>query len=121
MQKLSRKAIDMFDTAEQRRHALYGALSQVPEGKVVTYGQLAKLAGLGRAARWVGSQLKKLPEGTNLPWHRVLNHTGRLSVPEGSEVWIEQIQRLRAEGVNVVGGRVSLRLYKWHAFDGMSI
>jgi len=121
LQNSLRKAIYMFSTAEQRRQALYIALSQVPEGKVVTYGQLAGLAGLGRAARWVGSQLKKLPDGTNLPWHRVLNHAGRLSVPEGSEVWVEQIQRLRAEGVNVVSGRVSLRHYKWHAFDEMSI
>lgn len=111
----------MLSTAEQRQQALYIALSQVPAGKVITYGQLASLAGLGRAARWVGSQLKKLPEGTSLPWHRVLNHSGRLSVPVGSEVWIEQIQRLRAEGVIVVGGRVSLRQFNWHVFDGTSI
>lgn len=103
----------MLETAEQRREALYLALAAVPSGKVVTYGQLAQLAGLGRAARWVGSQLKKLPEDGKLPWHRVLGCSGRLSVPEGSAVWVEQIQRLRAEGVNVVGGKVNLRQYKW--------
>lgn len=103
----------MFDTAEQRRQAFYTALSQVPAGKVVTYGQLARLAGLGRAARWVGSQLKKLPEGSRLPWHRVINQAGRLSVPEGSQKWVEQTQRLRAEGVIIVHGRVSLRHYQW--------
>lgn len=100
--------------AEQRRMALYAALGSIPAGQVVTYGQLAALAGLGRAARWVGSQLKRLPEGSQLPWHRVINHQGRLSVPVGSDTWMEQIQRLRAEGVNVTDGKVCLRRYQWH-------
>lgn len=42
---------------EARREALYLVLAQVPEGKVVSYGELAQLAGLGRAARWVGRTL----------------------------------------------------------------
>ncbi|KPA98464.1 putative methylated DNA-protein cysteine methyltransferase, partial [Pseudomonas asplenii] len=56
--------------AQMRRTALYLTLDQVPEGKVVTYGQLAELAGLGRAARWVGRTLSQLPADTRLPWHR---------------------------------------------------
>ncbi|MDF9905507.1 UNVERIFIED_ORG: alkylated DNA nucleotide flippase Atl1 [Pseudomonas reinekei] len=47
--------------AQIRRTALYLTLAQVPEGKVVSYGQLAELAGLGRAARWVGRTLSQLP------------------------------------------------------------
>ncbi len=67
-----------------RRTALYSTLAQVPEGKVVSYGQLAELAGLGRAARWVGRTLSQLPGDTRLPWHRVLGAGGRISLPLGS-------------------------------------
>ena len=70
--------------ADIRRTALYSTLMQVPEGYVVTYGQLAELAGLGRAARWVGRTLSQLPEGSRLPWHRVVAAGGRISLPAGS-------------------------------------
>lgn len=102
-----------FTEAARRREALYAALAQVPAGSVVTYGQLAGLAGLGRAARWVGTQLGRLPEDSSLPWHRVINQAGRLSLPEGSAAWHEQCQRLRNEGIQVCNGRVSLRRYRW--------
>ncbi len=92
---------------------LYGALAQVPPGRVVTYGQLAQLAGLGRAARWVGTQLSRLPADSTLPWHRVINAAGRLSLPEGSDGWLEQCQRLRSEGIQLYNGRVSLAHYRW--------
>ena len=78
----------------------------VPAGYVVTYGQLAEAAGLGRAARWVGRTLSQLPDDTRLPWHRVLRSDGRIAMPEGSAGWREQSQRLRAEGVAVENGRV---------------
>lgn len=102
-----------FTDAARRREMLYVTLAQVPAGTVVTYGQLAELAGLGRAARWVGTQLRNLPDDSKLPWHRVINQAGRLSVPEGSETWLEQSQRLRTEGVQVSNGRVSLQRYRW--------
>ena len=64
---------DILQTpAEIRRTALYSTLMMVPAGYVVTYGQLAEAAGLGRAARWVGRTLSQLPDDTRLPWHRVL-------------------------------------------------
>lgn len=104
---------EKFSEAARRREMLYVTLAQVPAGTVVTYGQLAELAGLGRAARWVGTQLRNLPDGSKLPWHRVINQAGRLSVPEGSATWLEQSQRLRSEGVQVSNGRVSLQRYRW--------
>lgn len=106
-------ATQKFTDAATRREMLYALLAQVPAGSVVTYGQLAELAGLGRAARWVGTQMRNLPDGSRLPWHRVINQAGRLSVPEGSETWLEQCQRLRSEGVQVSNGRVSLQRYRW--------
>ncbi|WP_027590770.1 MGMT family protein [Pseudomonas sp. RL] len=103
-----------FDTPQPRREALYAVLAQVPAGKVVTYGQLAQLAGLGRAARWVGRTLAQLPDETRLPWHRVLAAGGRLSLPAGSPAGDEQRARLRDEGLLLDGNRVDLRRHGWH-------
>ncbi|WP_372866902.1 MGMT family protein [Pseudomonas sp.] len=102
---------------EARREALYMALAQVPPGKVVSYGQLAELAGLGRAARWVGRSLSQLPQGTTLPWHRVIAASGRLSLPAGSDSGAEQRQRLRAEGVLVINDRVDIRRHGWRPME----
>src|SRR5476651_1006403 len=99
--------------AQIRRTALYLTLAQVPEGKVVSYGQLAELAGLGRAARWVGRTLSQLPDGTSLPWHRVLGAGGRVSLPVGSVSGDEQRARLRAEGVTVQNNRVNMQRHGW--------
>ena len=54
-----------------REQRVYIALAEVPTGRVVTYGQLADLAGLPRAARLIGHILRNLPAETTLPWHRV--------------------------------------------------
>ncbi|WP_348983722.1 MGMT family protein [Microbulbifer sp. CAU 1566] len=87
------------------------ALAQVPSGRVVTYGGLAELAGLPRAARLVGQTLRKLPKDTRLPWHRVLNAQGRISLPEpGAQ---RQIRRLESEGIVLIKGRVDLVHYRW--------
>jgi methylated-DNA-protein-cysteine methyltransferase-like protein len=99
--------------AEARRAALYLTLHQVPEGKVVTYGQLAELAGLGRAARFVGRTLSQLPDGSTLPWHRVIAAGGRLSLAAGTVSGEEQRARLRAEGVTVRNNRVDIQCHGW--------
>lgn len=104
-------------SAEARREALYLVLAQVPAGKVVSYGELARLAGLGRAARWVGRTLGQLPEGTALPWHRVLGAGGRLSLAVGTPAGNEQRARLRAEGVAILNERVDIRRHGWRPME----
>ncbi|MNZ55801.1 methylated-DNA--protein-cysteine methyltransferase [compost metagenome] len=99
---------------DQRRSALYAALAQIPPGRVVSYGQLGELAGLGRAARWVGRCLSQLPNDSALPWHRVVAAGGRLSLPAGSAAGDEQRRRLAAEGVTMLAGRLDIRRYGWH-------
>jgi methylated-DNA-protein-cysteine methyltransferase-like protein len=99
--------------SEARRTALYLTLHQVPEGKVVSYGQLAELAGLGRAARFVGRTLSQLPDGSTLPWHRVLGAGGRLSLAAGTVSGEEQRARLRAEGVTIRNNRVDMTRHGW--------
>ncbi|MDO3381875.1 MGMT family protein [Gilvimarinus algae] len=94
------------------RTALYTALAQVPPGRVLTYGQLARLAGRPGAARWAGSVLRQLPEHSQLPWHRVLNAAGRLSLGPGSAGQLQR-QRLQDEGVIFTGERVDLTIYGW--------
>ncbi|SQF95824.1 methylated-DNA--protein-cysteine methyltransferase [Paucimonas lemoignei] len=103
--------------ADVRRTALYMTLHQVPEGKVVSYGQLAELAGLGRAARWVGRTLSQLPDGTSLPWHRVIGAGGKVSLQAGTPSGDEQRARLRAEGVLVQNNRVDIRRHGWRPME----
>ncbi len=102
------------DSPAARREALYLTLAQVPPGRVVSYGQLADLAGLGRAARWVGRVLGQLPDGTALPWHRVVGAGGRMSLAAGTPSGTEQRARLRAEGVTLRNDRVDMRRHGWH-------
>jgi len=103
--------------AQTRRTALYMKLAQVPPGKVVSYGQLAELAGLGRAARYVGRTLSQLPGDSKLPWHRVLGAGGRLSLPAGSACGDEQRARLREEGVSILNNRVDIQRHGWRPVE----
>ena len=105
---------DPLNSPQARREALYLVLAQVPAGKVVSYGQLARLAGLGRAARWVGRTLAQLPDDSRLPWHRVVSASGRLSLPAATPAGAEQRARLRTEGLILVGDRVDMRRHGWH-------
>ncbi|WLG69392.1 MGMT family protein [Pseudomonas brassicacearum] len=110
-------SLDTENAAQIRRTTLYLALAQVPAGKVVTYGQLAEMAGLGRAARWVGRTLSQLPNDTKLPWHRVLGAGGRISLPVGSASGDEQRARLRMEGISVLNNRVDIQRHGWRPVE----
>jgi len=87
---------------------------RIPKGRVATYGQVASLAGLAGHARQVGYALHALPDGTVVPWHRVVNAAGRISTratPGG-----ELVQRLllEKEGIRLDGrGRVPLDQLRW--------
>ncbi len=106
-------ALEPSASPEARRTALYSVLVAIPAGKVVSYGELAALAGLGRAARWVGRTLSQLPDDTRLPWHRVLGAGGRLSLAAGTPSGDEQRARLRAEGLTLRNDRVDMRRHGW--------
>ncbi len=93
---------------------IYAVVRRVPKGRVATYGQVAALAGIPGAARLVGYALHALRSGTVVPWHRVVNAQGRLSLGRtvaGGD--LAQRRRLEAEGVEFVGGRISLRRFGW--------
>ncbi|MDR9827944.1 MGMT family protein [Vibrio sp. FNV 38] len=91
---------------------IFAVIHQIPHGKVSTYGDIAKFAGYPGYARQVGAALKKLPQGSKLPWHRVINSQGKISL-QGNDL-SRQMAELRQEGVLVAeGGKVALRQYRW--------
>ncbi|EGI7607378.1 MGMT family protein [Salmonella enterica] len=101
--------MDIQDTFPQR---VWQIVASIPEGFVTTYGDVARLAGSPRAARQVGGVLKRLPEGSALPWHRVVNRHGAISLT--GPVLQRQRQALLAEGVVVSGsGQIDLQRYRW--------
>lgn len=73
-------------------------IKRIPRGKVATYGQIAMLAGDPRGARQVARALHSSSDKENLPWHRVINSQGRISLPIGSGLEIQRAL-LEAEGV----------------------
>jgi len=87
---------------------ILAAVRAIPRGKVAGYGEVAALAGLPGRAR-LAARVLSMNADPALPWHRVLRADGRIAFPEGSAQWREQVQRLRAEGLEVRGGRVSRR------------
>jgi methylated-DNA-protein-cysteine methyltransferase-like protein len=93
---------------------IYAVVRRIPKGKVSTYGRVAEVAGLGRAARQVGYAMAALPDHTTVPWHRVINSQGRISLRRGTGGDLEQRFRLEAEGVVFdLSGRVSLSRFGW--------
>jgi len=93
---------------------IWQVVSAIPAGRVSTYGAVARKAGLARAARRVGQALRKLPPDTRLPWHRVVNAQGRISLPAGSMSARTQRERLAREGVEFrPSGVIDLNRYGW--------
>ena len=95
------------------REKIWQIVHQIPKGRVASYGQVAKLAGLPGYARYVGTTMKKLPKDSKLPWHRVANAAGKLSFPLHSTEYQLQKSRLEAEGVIFTNGRFSLAKSGW--------
>ena len=92
---------------------IYAAVRNVPRGRVATYGQIAATIGLPRHARLVGRALRSLPEPSDVPWHRVVNASGRLS-SRLSESELLQRLLLEAEGIESGrGGRLALDRLRW--------
>ncbi|MEP7157658.1 MAG: MGMT family protein [Betaproteobacteria bacterium] len=96
---------------------IYAAVKKIPRGKVATYGQIAALAGMPRHARQAGYALAATPEGMKIPWHRVINAQGRISLrlrhwDSGSD----DLQKilLEAEGVEFdTSGKINLKKFQW--------
>ncbi len=90
---------------------VWKVVSEIPSGHVLTYGEVARLAGMPRAARRVSQALRRAPRGVKLPWHRVVNVQGKISFPEDSSGWQQQKDRLEAEGVVFLNGKIDLEFF----------
>jgi len=100
------------DASQGLHRRIHELVSRIPRGRVATYGQMARLAGLRGHARLVGYALHALPAGTRVPWHRVVNAQGGISTPPGHDA--RQRRLLEREGVHFDSrGRIPLDRYQW--------
>jgi len=98
-----------------RYERIYAVVRRIPRGRVATYGQIARLAGLPGQARMVGYALAALTDGSRVPWQRVVNAQGRVS-PRAGGSGGEELQRavLRREGVRFgPSGAIPLAAFRW--------
>lgn len=107
---------------------VWSIVKQIPAGQVATYGQIAKMipppedvippdyARMG--ARWVGQAMNETPEGKGIPWQRVINSKGEVSLPKGSPGAMKQHVLLEDEGVKFSDkGRINLKVFGWNGPD----
>ena len=93
---------------------IWNLVKKIPYGKVATYGQIADLAGLEGHARFVGYALHGTPRNVEIPWHRVINSQGRISLAGVSA----RRQRALLEKEKIIfnaAGKIDLKKYQWDA------
>ncbi len=88
--------------------------ARIPRGRVATYGQIARLAGMPGQARLVGYALAALEDRSRIPWHRVINAKGRVSLRSDGGMDVVQRLRLEREGVRFDRqGSIDLARFRW--------
>ncbi len=92
---------------------IWATVEKIPRGRVSTYGTIARLSGLPGRARLVGYAMFNLPEGAGVPWHRVVNAAGKISLPHGRESRRRQRLLLEREGIAFDGDKLDLKTVGW--------
>lgn len=92
---------------------IFAYLQSIPDGKVVTYGQIAAYLGDKRLARVVGNALHKNPDPDKYPCYKVVSAEGRLSANFAFGGLAGQAQRLEKDGIEVANDKVDLAKYQW--------
>ncbi len=93
---------------------IYQIVKKIPHGCVATYGQIAQLLGIRNGARQIGYALSALPNPDEVPWHRVVNAKGEISMRSNPDYAVLQRELLREEGIEFdVSKRISLQRYLW--------
>jgi len=94
---------------------IYTIVKEIPPSKVSTYGQIAAMVGSGLPARIIGYALHGLPDGTSIPWHRVINSKGKISYAVSRQEHDSFQQKLlEHEGIIFSNdGIIDLKKYLW--------
>jgi methylated-DNA-protein-cysteine methyltransferase-like protein len=96
-----------------RYEQIYSVVRQIPWGKVATYGQIAKIVDRC-TARMVGYAMAALPPNTDVPWQRVINYKGEISIRSRGDGSLRQRRALQKEGIRFdQRGRVDLKKVRW--------
>ena len=90
---------------------VWKVVCDIPPGHVLTYGEVARLSGMPRAARRVSQAMSWAPRSMDVPWHRVINAQGKISIPEDSMWHRKQKELLQDEGVVFLNGKVDLKKF----------
>lgn len=97
--------------------AIYKVVKKIPRGRVATYGQIAALACMPRAARQVGYALRATPDNVKIPWHRVVNAQGRVSMRlKDWQSGGDDLQKILLEAEDIEfndTGKLDLKRYRW--------
>ena len=101
-------------SAKSWNQSVYQLVAKIPEGKVASYGQIARMLGAPRKARHVGYALAATPEELHIPWQRVINSRGQISFPEDSHQHRLQRAILLEEGlVFDQKGCIDMKRFGW--------
>lgn len=98
---------------ETRLRRIWETIQDIPSGSVANYGQIAEIAGIVRGARQVGYALRHAPKDVELPWHRVVQSSGKSAFDPNSRHFKTQRKRLGVEGVPLINGKVDMQKYRW--------
>lgn len=92
---------------------IWNVVRRIPKGRVASYGEIARRCGFPRHARLVGYALHNLPLGTDIPWHRVINSQGKISLPRKSGHYQKQKHLLEKEGLVFLKERINMGTHGW--------
>ena len=109
VKRMIAESYDLVTDSPTKR--IYEAVKKIPKGHVATYGQIAEMAGNPRMSRAVGNALHKNPDPLHIPCFRVVNSKGELAGAFAFGGGKAQAELLRADGVEVVDGKVDLKKY----------
>lgn len=103
-----------INSSKELAEQILAVVALIPYGKVASYGQVARLAGLPKHARLVGKLLGNIDDRSALPWYRVVNSQGKIRTTMLTEHGQNlQAQLLLAEGVMVKNDKIDLKTYAW--------
>ena len=98
---------------DKRLRRLWETIQDIPPGSVASYGQIAEIAGIPRGARMTAYALRVAPQELELPWHRVVQVSGKSAFDPNSRHFRMQRDRLADEGVPMISGRVDMQQFRW--------